>query len=140
MTPSFELNLGACSFLPLFCAHNVIELQTLRPYQISSRKRTANVMPFPFPPRTFFIIFSNGSGLLLSPLSHRSSPQPSLELAPFRKAGAKVEAFSLSARGRSKFFEKYFTCFYYAVPMIITRKMIGFCIEKLTKKRRTGRI
>ncbi|MBO7478381.1 MAG: hypothetical protein J6U04_10665, partial [Salinivirgaceae bacterium] len=55
----------------------------------------------------------------LSPLTLLSRLQ---ELAPFRKAGAKVEAFSLSARGRNKFFEKYFTCFYYAVPMIITRK------------------
>ncbi|MBO7476809.1 MAG: hypothetical protein J6U04_02610, partial [Salinivirgaceae bacterium] len=40
----------------------------------------------------------------LSPLTLLSRLQ---ELAPFRKAGAKVEAFSLSARGRNKFFEDF---------------------------------
>ena len=80
-------------------------------------------MPFPFPPRTFFIIFSNRRCSLSLPPSAVPPVIPRLqELAPSRKAGAKVEGFSFSARGNRKFFEKYFTCFYYAVPMIITQE------------------
>ena len=98
-------------------------------------------MRFSVPSKNFLHYFFKRPGFaFLAPLSSLPRLSRLQEPAPFRKAGAKVEAFSLSARGICKFFEKYFTCFYYAVPMIITRKMIGFYIEKHSKKRRIGRI
>ena len=96
-----------CSFLPLFCAHNVIELSALRPYRISSRKRTANVMRFPFPPRTFFIIFQTAGVRCPAPLSPPSRTRRFSELAPSRKAGAKVERFSFPAIDYRKFFKRF---------------------------------
>ncbi|MBR6083390.1 MAG: hypothetical protein IKP62_10800, partial [Salinivirgaceae bacterium] len=89
------------SFLPLFCAHNVIELSASA-LSVFLSETGCKCNAFSVSSKNFFNLFFKrpASASLthsLSPLS-RSASQPSLELAPFRKAGAKVEGFSFHAR------------------------------------------
>ena len=56
------------------------------------------------------------------------------EHAPSRKAGAKVGKVSFHARGIDEIFENIFTCFYYAVPMIITQETDRFFIKNTFQK------
>ncbi|MBR6082583.1 MAG: hypothetical protein IKP62_06635, partial [Salinivirgaceae bacterium] len=76
----FELNLGACSFLPLFCAHNVIELQAYA-LSVFLSETGCKCNAFSVSSKNFFHLFfkrpASASILTLSRLSLALAPQPS---------------------------------------------------------------